>query len=101
MSALRCSGVIGPIWLPGGSTKTRSVTLGRPFSSSRLTRASPTASSVIAVAMSSPGLARMVSAAAFTAFWSRGVKARSACCTRLLSWASTLSGTSSGFCVTK
>ena len=47
------------------------------------------------------GLARIVSAAAFTAFWSRGVKARSACCTRLPSCASTLSGTSSGFCVTK
>ena len=42
----------------------------------------------------------MVVAAAFTAFWSRGVKARSACCTRLPSWASTVSGMSSGFCVT-
>ena len=31
----------------------------------------------------------------------RGVKARRACCTRLPSWASTVSGTSSGFCVTK
>lgn len=44
---------------------------------------------------------RMVCAAVLTAFWSRGVNARSACCTRLPSWASTLSGTSSGFCVTK
>ena len=43
----------------------------------------------------------MVSAADFTAFWSRGVNARSACCTRLPSWPSTVSGTSSGFCVTK
>jgi pimeloyl-ACP methyl ester carboxylesterase len=86
---LRCSGVIGPIWLPGGSTYTRSVTLGRPLASSRLTSASPTASSVMAVSMSSPGFGRMVSAVAFTAFWSRGVKARSACCTRLPSWAST------------
>ena len=65
---------------------------GRPFASSRLTSASPTASSVIAVSMSSPGLARIVLAAAFTAFWSRGVKARSACCTRLPSWASTRVG---------
>jgi len=40
-------------------------------------------------------------AAAFTACWSRGVYARSACCTRLPSWPSTVSGTSSGFCVTK
>ena len=40
-------------------------------------------------------------AAALTAFWSRGVNARSACWTRLPSWPSTVSGTSSGFCVTK
>ena len=37
-------------------------------------------------------MARSVSAAALTAFWSRGVKARSACCTRLPSWPSTASG---------
>ena len=43
----------------------------------------------------------MVSAAALTAFWSRGEKARSACCTRLPSCDSTLSGTSAGFWVTK
>jgi len=93
---------MGPIWLPGGSTNTRSVTLGRPLASRKLIKASPTASSVMAVAMSPIwGLARMVSAAAFTAFWSRGVKARSACCTRLPNWASTVSGTSSGFWVTK
>ena len=85
----------------GGITKTRSVTLGRPFASSRLTSASPTPSSVIAVSMSSFGFARIVLAAALTAFWSRGVKARSACCTRLPSWASTVSGMSSGFWVTK
>jgi hypothetical protein len=62
--------------------KTRSVMAGRPFSSSMLTSASPTPNSVMAVAMSMPGLARMVSAAALTAFWSRGVKARRACCTQ-------------------
>ena len=55
----------------------------------------------IAVAMSSPGFCRIVSAVALTAFWSRGVKARSACCTRLPSCASTESGMSSGFWVTK
>ncbi len=55
--AWRCAGVIGPIWLPGGTAYTRWVTPGRPLSSSRLIRASPTASSVMAVAMSRPGLA--------------------------------------------
>mgnify|MGYP000650374743 CR=1 FL=1 len=59
------------------------------------------ASSVMTVAASNSGLARMVSAAVLTAFWSRGVKARRACCTRLPSWPSTVSGTSSGFWVTK
>ena len=49
------------------------VMLGRPLASSRLTNASPTANSVIAVSMSSPGFWRMVCAVAFTAFWSRGV----------------------------
>ena len=48
--------MIGPIWLPGGTTNTRSVTLGRPFSSRKLTSASPTASSVMAVSTSSLGL---------------------------------------------
>src|SRR6187551_2554976 len=66
----------------------------------RATSASPLPSSLMTVAVSSFGFARNVSAAARTAFWSRGVNARNACCTRLPSWASTLSGTSSGFCVT-
>ena len=60
-----------------------------------------TASSEIACAASKPGLARKVSAAARTTFWSRGVKARSACCTRFPSCPRTASGTSSGLCVTK
>ena len=46
-------------------------------------------------------LRRQFSAAARTAFWSRGVKARSACCTRLPSWPSTFSGMSSGFWLQK
>ena len=74
---------------------------GVPFASSSDTSASPTPSSRIAFSASSFGLARIVSATDFTAFWSRGVKARSACCTRLPSWPSTFSGMSSGFCVTK
>src|SRR5262245_49625402 len=74
---------------------------GVPLASSSETSASPTASSPIAVSTSSFGFARIVLAAAFTAFWSRGVNARSACCTRLPSCARTLSGMSSGFCVTK
>ena len=49
----------------------------------------------------SAGLGRMVSATDATAFWSRGVNARSACWTRLPSWPSTFSGMSSGFWVTK
>ena len=85
----------------GGRTKARSTTFGRPFSSRKDSNASPTPSSVIAAAASKAGLARSVSAAVFTAFWSRGVKARKACCTRLPSWPSTVSGISSGFCVTK
>ena len=47
------------------------------------------------------GFGRSVSAADFTAFWSLGVNARSACCTRLDNCPSTDSGMSSGFWVTK
>ena len=91
----------GPRREAGAMTKARSVTSGRPLSSRKDTSASPTPSSVIAVAASNAGLARIVSAAVFTAFWSRGVKARSACCTRLPSWPATLSGMSIGFWVMK
>ncbi len=42
---------------------------------------------------------RNVSAAALIARWSRGVKARSACWTRLPSWPATFSGMSIGFWV--
>src|SRR5262252_7864365 len=101
MSFARSSSVIGPSWLPGGTMKARSTMQGLPFSSSSDTSASPTPSSVITFSAFSFGLGRSVSAAVFTAFWSRGVNARSACCTRLPSWPSTMSGTSSGFCVTK
>ena len=41
---------------------------------------------MIAFSVSKAGLGRNVVAAAFTAFCSSGVKARSACCTRLPSW---------------
>ena len=85
----------------GGRTMQRSTIEGVPLPSRNDTSASPLPSSLMTVAVSSFGLARKVSAAARTAFWSRGVNARNACCTRLPSCASTLSGTSSGFCVTK
>ena len=74
---------------------------GVPFPSRNDTRASPLASSVMTWAVLSLGLGRNVCAAAATAFWSRGVKARSACCTRLPSWPSTVSGTSAGLWVQK
>ena len=53
---------------PGGRIQARSVTVGVPSASSRETRASPTASSWIAASMSRPGLGRIVSAVARTAF---------------------------------
>jgi DNA helicase HerA-like ATPase len=55
----------------------------------------------IAVSVSNAGFGRKVSAACLSAFASRGVNARSACCTRFPSCASTSPGTSSGFCVQK
>ena len=57
IKGLRWSGEMGPIWLFGASTKTRSVGQGRPLSSSRLTSASPTPSSVMAVAFRGPDCA--------------------------------------------
>ena len=101
MIALRSSGVIGPIRAVGGRIMTRSTIVGVPPPSRNDTSASPLPSSMMTRAVSSFGLGRKVCAAAVTAFWSRGVKARSACCTRPPNWASTLSGTSIGFCVTK
>ena len=56
---------------------------------------------MIAFSVLSLGLARRVCAAVFTAFWSFGVKARSACWTRFPSWPSTVSGMSSGFWLQK
>ena len=85
----------------GGRMRARSTGSGIPFSSRKETRASPTPSSAIASATLMLGLLRKVSAAALTAFWSRGVKARRACCTRLPSWPRMVSGKSSGFWVTK
>jgi len=85
----------------GGLTSTRSTMPGIPLFSSTETRASPTPIWVMAVSVSSAGFWRKVVAAARTAFWSLGVKARRACCTRLPSWPSTDSGTSSGLWVIK
>jgi hypothetical protein len=86
---------MAPSRLAGGITNTRSVMLGRPLASSRLTSASPVPSSVIAVSMSSFGLARIVLAADFTAFWSR--VRREARAAPVAELAGTESGTSSGF----
>ncbi|CFE02657.1 Uncharacterised protein [Bordetella pertussis] len=101
LKAWRSASVAGPMRLPGGRIQARSVGVGRPLASSSETRASPTPSSVMAASISSPGFGRIVCAAVLTAFWSRGVKARKACWMRLPSWPSTVSGMSSGFCVTK
>ena len=81
--------------------KQRSTGSGTPLASRKETSASPTPSSVMAAWALNFLFGRKVSAAVFTAFWSRGVKARSACCTRLPSWPSTDSGISSGFWVMK
>ena len=97
----RSSAVIAPMRERGGRISVRSTMPGTPPSPRQDTSASPTPSWPMASSTSSFGFARKVSAAALTAFWSRGVNARSACCTRLPSWPSTLSGRSSGFCVTK
>ena len=101
MTCRRSSGVSGPTRDMGGAIQQRSTVSGVPSGASRETSASPTPSSLMAAAASKAGFCRNVSAAAFTALASRGVKARSACCTRLPSWPSTVSGTSSGFWVTK
>jgi len=85
----------------GGAMKQRSTGSGTPLASRKESSASPTPSSTMAVAALNFLFGRNVSAAVFTAFWSLGVKARRACCTRLLSWPSTASGISSGLWVTK
>jgi hypothetical protein len=41
LAAARASGSAGPKAVPGGATKKRSTTLGAPFSSRKLIRASP------------------------------------------------------------
>src|SRR3546814_13691348 len=82
ITAARSAGLSGPNRDEGGRISVRSTGVGAPSACSSDTSASPTFRSVIAVATSTPGLARNVSAAALLAFWSPGVKARRACCTR-------------------
>ena len=101
MMRRRSASVIGPICDPGANIHARSVMPGEPFASSIDTSASPVPSSRIALVMSIFGFGRIVSATDLTAFWSRGVNARSACWTRLPSCPSTFSGMSMGLCVTK
>ena len=88
----RAAASIGPTCPIGGAISVRSHHRGRALALQVETSASPTASSVIAVSVSKAGFCRKVWAAARTPRWSRGVKARSACCTRLPSWASTAFG---------
>lgn len=63
----RSTGVTGPTREQGGLIKVRSTGDGDPSGNSSETRASPTFNSVIAVATSTPGFARKVSAADLTA----------------------------------
>src|SRR5690606_18892553 len=97
----RSDSVIAPIRQRGGDTRVCSTGIGMPLSCSVDTSASPVPSFDSVAATSRPGLDTKVSAAVFTAFWSRGVKARSACCTRLPSWPRMSVGTSSGNCEQK
>ena len=71
--SLRCPSLIAPIWLKGKSILARCTTPGAPFSSRKLTSASPVSNSMMASSVLNLGLARKVSAALFTAFWSLGV----------------------------
>jgi len=82
-ATLRSSAVSGPMREAGGSTKARSTMVGRPCSSKNETSASPTPSSVHRRGVKGRISTQRI---CFTAFWSRGVKARRVCCTRLPSW---------------
>ena len=75
--------------------------MGTPFSFSSVTAASPVPVEVSSSSTSYSSETGYVFTAAESAFWSSGVNARSACCTRLPSCARTLDGTSFGDCVTK
>ena len=67
INTFRSAGVIGPTREAGGLMSVRCTGAGAPSGSSSETSASPTFSSVIALSTSTPGLARNVVAAAFTA----------------------------------
>src|SRR6185437_1339832 len=97
----RSSSVIGPSRHVGVETSTRSTGVCAPLSRSVEASASPTPIVPITRATSSFGFGANVSAAALTAFWSRGVNACSACWMRLPIWPRITSGTSSGFCEQK
>ena len=97
----RSASVIAPIRQRGGAINVRSTGIGMPLSCNVDTSASPVPSVEITAATSSGGFGTNVSAATRTAFWSRGVNARSACCTRLPSWPRMSPGTSSGNCEQK
>ena len=73
MRVARTSGVMAPIWLSGKRILARCTMPGAPFSSRKETSASPVSRFMIASSVEKEGLARKVSAATLTAFWSRGV----------------------------
>src|SRR5690606_11996943 len=72
-TAARSASVIAPILQRGGAISVFSTGIGTPLSCSVDTSASPVPSLPIALATSRSGLETKVSAAVFTAFWSRGV----------------------------
>src|SRR5690554_8168780 len=77
MICLRSSAVAGPRREEGGRIRVWSTIDGMPLASRVDTRASPIPSSVMTFSVSRFGFCRKVEAAERTAFWSRGVKARS------------------------
>ena len=90
----------GPMTAAGTLMTTGATGAGRPFSSSTLTTAWPVPSDV-STRLRSTGLTGKVETAFLRLAASAGVWARSACCTRLPSWARTSSGTSVGDWVMK
>ena len=68
----RSAASIGPRREQGAITEQRSTTFGRPLASRKEISAPRPPSSVITSAALKAGLARIVSAAVLTAFWSRG-----------------------------
>ena len=101
MICCRCSGVMGPIWLCGGQTNARSTMPGVPFSSRKETSASPTASSVITVSTFSFGIRAEGLGRRLHGFLIAGREGAERVLHAVAELAEHVSGTSSGFWVTK